>query len=97
MAPQFLPEPHKAGARVIPEQSRYRTFAGTIIKGMQVLDAQDRCIGEVERVENDHIMLVPSGDGCEYFVPLAIIDGIHAGQVLLAGRSDSTFGLGAQP
>ena len=97
MAAKSQPESRKTGLRLKPRQFRYRTFAGTIARGMDVLDAQNRCIGQVESVESDHIMLARARNGREYFVPLTLIDGIHGDQVLLAGRGDSTFGLGAQP
>jgi hypothetical protein len=77
-------------------QEKFRTFAGTISQGMVVLDANDRIIGEVDRVESDHIILTPGVDGSDYFVPLSLIDGISGSRVLLSGRSDTTFGLGAE-
>jgi hypothetical protein len=93
--------PAKAAASS-PRQEKFRTFAGTISRGMIVLDGDDRIIGEVDRVESDHIILAAGPDAwgpdsADYFVPLALIDGISGSKVLLSGRSDSTFGLGATP
>lgn len=78
---------------------RFRTFAGTIVQGMDVISSDGRFLGQVDRVEGDHIILVPASysETEAYFVPLSLIDGIAQGQVLLAGRGDGTFGLGAQP
>ena len=78
---------------------RYRTFAGTITQGMDVIAPDGHFLGRVDRVEGDHIVLVPTTEsGSEaFFVPLSLIDGIAQDQILLAGRGDGTFGLGAQP
>ncbi len=98
MSAQASARTDKPRAARRPVDHSYRTFAGTICRGMDVLDANDRIIGQVARVESDHIVLVPTSetDRGEFFVPLSLIDGIHGDQVLLAGRGDASFGLGAQ-
>lgn len=84
-----------------PDQvaSRFRTFAGTISRGMDVISPEGRFLGQVDRVEGDHIVLVPASESEShtYFVPLSLIDGIAQNQILLASRGDGTFGLGAEP
>jgi len=78
---------------------RFRTFAGTIARGMEVISPEGRFLGQVDRVESDHIVLVPASEdeSDAWFVPLSLIDGIARDQVLLASRGDGTFGLGAEP
>ncbi|MCB2047753.1 MAG: DUF2171 domain-containing protein [Novosphingobium sp.] len=92
-------DPAIANPRSAPgqRQKKFRTFAGTIARGMVVLDANDRIIGEVDRVESDHIILVSGPGSPDYFVPLSLIDGISGSKVLLSGRGDAAFGLGATP
>ncbi len=79
--------------------SRFRTFAGTISTGMEVISSEGELIGHVDLVQGDHIVLAPSKEGepSTYFVPLSLIDGITEEQILLASRGDGTFGLGATP
>ncbi|PEQ11708.1 hypothetical protein B2G71_15925 [Novosphingobium sp. PC22D] len=79
-----------AGART------FRTFAGTIREHMQVIDSEGKVLGTVAEVRGDQIMLTASGDAPES-LPVSMIDGIDANAVLLAGRGDASFGLGAQP
>ncbi len=79
--------------------ARFRTFAGTIAQGMDVISPEGRFLGRVDRIEGDHIVLVAATEreGDVYFVPLSLIDGIDQDQILLASRGDGTFGLGAEP
>lgn len=79
--------------------SRFRSFAGTISRGRDVISSEGKFLGQVDRVEGDHIVLSPvnKDETDTYFVPLSLIDGIAQDQVLLASRGDGTFGLGAEP
>lgn len=92
------PENDQAAPRLDPSQV-FGCSAGRIVKGMAVVDANDRLLGYVESVEGELIRLFEgaSGHAPGGSVPLSLIDGIFDGRVLLAGRGDSTFGLGAQP
>ena len=74
------------------------TAMGTIRKGMRVIDADGTCIGTVASLEGEEIMLEPQGEGGDAeFVTLTQVDGIDGSNVLLSGRGDATFGLGAEP
>ena len=86
----------------MPDQSgnppeRFQTFAGTIVAGMKVISGDDQVIGTVETVRDNQIVLASEDGGGEMSVPLGLIDGIGEGRVLLSGRGDSSFGLGATP
>lgn len=77
----------------------FRTFAGTIYEHMQVLDVDGKLLGTVAEVRGDQIMLEtpdPETNALES-LPLSLIDGIDGNAVLLAGRGDASFGLGAEP
>lgn len=74
-----------------------QTFAGTICKGMEVFDADDEMIGLVESVEGNQIRLESTNGEKRQFISVSLIDGIHQGKVLLAGRGDASFGLEVEP
>lgn len=77
----------------------FRTFAGTIREHMQVIDVDGKVLGTVADVRGDQIMLeTPDPETKELeSLPLSLIDGIDTNAVLLAGRGDASFGLGAEP
>jgi len=85
--------PINAGAK------SFRTFAGTIDEHMQVIDVDGKVLGTVADVRGDQIMLeTPDPETKELeSLPVSLIDGIDKNAVLLAGRGDASFGLGAQP
>lgn len=89
------------GLNAVPvaKPQRFQTFAGTIEEGMDVIGADGESLGRVSQVKGDQIILAPADDslGVAYFLPLSLIDGIHGSRILLAGRGDGSFGLGAQP
>jgi hypothetical protein len=88
-----------ANRKVQLTMKRYQTFAGTICEGMEVIAGDGSSLGHVASVEGSNIRLVNSDgpDGGDFSLPLSLIDGISEGKVLLAGRGDASFGLGAQP
>lgn len=81
-----------------PGGDAWTTSLGTIRKGMSVVDADGTCIGTVASLVGDEIMLEPRAEGEEAeFVSLTQVDGVDETSVLLSGRGDATFGLGAEP
>lgn len=78
-----------------PSSARsWTTPAGTVREGMQVLAADGSLLGHVDSLEGEELLL--RGPGRD-FVATSQIDGISENAVLLSGRGDGTFGLGAQP
>lgn len=71
----------------------WATPVGNIRKDMPVLAPDGAVIGRVAGVEGDQVMLAGGDD----FIPITLIDGVGDQGVLLQGRGDATFGLGAQP
>lgn len=77
-----------------PDESAWPTAAGWVRKGMKVIDHDGTPIGIVSRIEGDEVLL----DGAPgSFVAVTQIDGVTDDAVLLSGRGDATFGLGAVP
>lgn len=77
----------------------FRTFAGTIYEHMQVIDVDGKVLGTVADVRGDQIMLETTDPDTNELesLPVSLIDGIDKNAVLLAGRGDASFGLGAEP
>ena len=85
-------------ARPVDLSQCYRTFAGTICKGMEVVDAGEHLIGHVDSIEGDRIRLaLADGAPSDDFLPFSLIAGISKTRISLAARGDASFGLGAQP
>ncbi|MGE4306817.1 MAG: DUF2171 domain-containing protein [Novosphingobium sp.] len=76
-------------------ETAWTTVVGTIRKGMKVIDPDGACLGHVASVKGDEVML--DGDEGKDFISLTQVDGVGEEGVLLQGRGDATFGLGAQP
>ncbi|MCJ2179332.1 DUF2171 domain-containing protein [Novosphingobium album (ex Hu et al. 2023)] len=79
-------------SQMYPGEQVWTTVAGTIRKGMKVIAADGSCLGTVASVEHGEV-LFEGGD----VIPLTLVDGVGEEGVLLQGRGDATFGLGAQP
>ncbi|MFC0205606.1 DUF2171 domain-containing protein [Novosphingobium soli] len=76
------------------DENAWATASGTIRRGMKVLDPAGVCLGTVDRVEGEEILLEgPSGG----FIAVSQVDGVTGEAVLLSFRGDATFGLGAEP
>jgi hypothetical protein len=71
----------------------WATDSGTIRKGMAVIASDGRVLGTVERVEGEEILLAGTQGA---FITLTLVDGVSEDAVLLQGRGDTTFGLGAE-
>ncbi len=78
-----------------PGEEVWTTVVGTIRKGMKVIAPDGACLGHVTGVKGDEVML--DGDDGKDFISLTQVDGVGEEGVLLQGRGDATFGLGAQP
>jgi hypothetical protein len=76
------------------EETAWHTPEGTIRKGMKVIDADGTVLGTIAGVSGEEVFL--EGAPGE-FIAITQIDGVGEETVLLAGRGDATFGLGAQP
>ncbi|GGC32687.1 hypothetical protein GCM10011371_20140 [Novosphingobium marinum] len=76
---------------------RFQTQAGTIEQGMEVVDADEKHVGIVDKVANGQIALSRADEtgGEQTYIPLSLIDGIGEGKVILAGRGDASFGVEA--
>lgn len=86
-----MPEPQSG-------QIAWSTPFGTIRKGMKVLEPDGTCIGIVDTLEGEELGLTSGEAGAEgNFIALTQIDGVGPEGVLLSGRGDATFGLGAEP
>ncbi|MCJ2182088.1 DUF2171 domain-containing protein [Novosphingobium sp. 1949] len=72
-------------------ETAWTTVAGTIRKGMNVIDAEGTCLGQVETLVGDEVML--AGDGGHGFIALSQIDGVGEKGVLLSDRGDAMFGM----
>ena len=75
-----------------PNEEVWTTVAGTIRKGMKVIAPDGTSLGLVAAVRGGDV-LFEGGDA----IPLTLVDGVGEEGVLLQGRGDTTFGLGAQP
>lgn len=76
----------------------WTTDSGTIRKGMKVIDADGTVLGTVASVEGEEVLLAEHADGeRDSFIAVTQIDGVTEDAVLLQGRGDATFGLGAEP
>jgi hypothetical protein len=76
----------------------WTTEVGTIRKGMKVIDADGTVLGTVARVEGEEVLLAEHAEGeRDSFILITQIDGVSEDAVLLQGRGDATFGLGAEP
>lgn len=74
--------------------SEWPTPAGFVRRGMRVIAPGGEDLGRVVGVEGEELLL--DGGNAE-FVAVSQIDGVSKDTVLLSGRGDATFGLGAQP
>lgn len=76
----------------------WNTPLGTIRQGMRVLAPDGSVLGTVAGMEGEELLLDPLTPGeAPAFVTLTLVDGVGAEGVLLSGRGDATFGLGAEP
>lgn len=81
-----------------PAPPAWHTAMGTIRQGMKVFAADGTCLGTVQAVEGEEVLLStidPEDAGA--FITLTQIGGVGPDGVLLSGRGDETFGLGAEP
>lgn len=79
-------------------ENAWATESGTIRKGMKVIDADGTVLGTVARVEGEEVLLAEHEAGEPgSFIIISQIDGVSEDSVLLQGRGDATFGLGAEP
>lgn len=79
-------------------QAAWNTPSGTIRRGMKVIAPDGHVLGTVAGVEGEELLLEPDAPGGEpAFVTLSLVDGVGTEGVLLSGRGDATFGLGAEP
>ncbi|WP_260926769.1 DUF2171 domain-containing protein [Novosphingobium sp. 9] len=82
----------------IDEQHSWWTSAGTIRRGMTVLDPDAVPLGTVDHVEGEEIHLADTpNDDARSFILASQVDGIDGDTVLLSRRGDATFGEGALP
>jgi len=80
------------------DETTWATASGTIRKGMQVLAPDGTLLGTVGGLDGEELLLAEHGPGERTsFVAVTQIDGVSEDAVLLSGRGDATFGLGAQP
>lgn len=75
-------------------QGSWGTQAGTIRKGMAVIDSDGSFLGLVANVQGEEVIL---DEPDHPFIALTQIDGIEDDRIVLSPRGDATFGLGAQP
>lgn len=81
-----------------PAPRAWHTVAGTIRQGMKVFTADGTCLGTVQAVEGEEVLLTGDDpDDLGAFVTLTQISGVGPDGVLLSNRGDETFGLGAEP
>ncbi|AIT80597.1 DUF2171 domain-containing protein [Novosphingobium pentaromativorans] len=80
------------------DETAWTTVAGTIRKGMRVLNPDGSCIGIVSGMKGEEIFLDGTPDDQEHdFIVITQVDGVDETSVLLSGRGDATFGLGGTP
>ena len=80
-----------------PGETAWSTPEGTIRRGMPVIAPDGTVIGTVAGVEGEELLLEGASGEQQEFVALSQVDGVGEQGVLLSGRGDATFGLGAQP
>ncbi|EJL21188.1 DUF2171 domain-containing protein [Novosphingobium sp. AP12] len=79
-------------------ETAWTTQVGTIRRGMKVLDADGTVLGTVAGIEGEEVLLAEHAEGeRDSFILITQIDGVSEDAVLLQGRGDATFGLGAEP
>lgn len=87
------PSPHSTS-----DETAWATASGTIRKGMKVVGPDGSLLGTVDGLDGEELLLAECEPGERpSFVAVTQIDGISDDTVLLSGRGDATFGLGAQP
>ncbi|MBT0667881.1 DUF2171 domain-containing protein [Novosphingobium profundi] len=77
-----------------PAETVWTTVVGTIRKGMNVIDAEGTCLGQVESMKGEEIML--AGDGGHGFIELSQVDGVGEQGLLLSDRGDAMFGMAGE-
>ncbi|HKR91571.1 DUF2171 domain-containing protein [Novosphingobium sp.] len=81
-----------------PAPPAWHTPAGTIRQGMKVFAADGTCVGTVRAVDGEEVLLSGADPADQTaFIAVSQIDGVGPDGVLLSGRGDATFGLGAEP
>lgn len=80
------------------DDTTWATASGTIRKGMKVLAPDGSLLGTVDGLDGEELILAEHESGERTsFVAVSQIDGVSEDAVLLSGRGDATFGLGAEP
>lgn len=79
------------------DETAWTTASGTIRRGMKVITPDGTCLGTVQSVDGEEVKLGGPQAQAGAFVAVTQIDGVSEDSVLLSGRGDATFGLGAEP
>jgi hypothetical protein len=96
--PEVLNDQPEVGAIGTAHSSGGGGSARFIRPGMEVFGGDGSLIGVVAAVEGPLIRLERAeGDDSPSHVPINLVDGVDDARVILSGRDDGAFGLGANP